>query len=304
MVDWLKQQPDAGAESQTGNTSMLTLLETIKVNHIERLNILGLFIKFTVSELSGSVAITSIQDKPSLSIMYPGTDKPPLVLSRDGKYRSALFVKISDQEYLATASKDEIRLWNPANNTSSVVYKFKEENDWDLCVIDDRTVAYVAEHTSSNGFNNIYTLKTDTEMWTLSSTHSVKMNASASDMSYVKTTDGTPCFLVIDNRVELVQAVELVGGKERWQVGQQQMGKFFHPWSVCTDGSTVFVADFVQHQLHLLSVEDGSVLTSINLYQIDIDFPSCVRLQGEHLYIGHGDLNTYCITKFNKPTEV
>ena len=66
------------------------------------------------------------------------------------------------------------------------------------------------------------------------------------------------------------------------------------------------VTDPVQHQLHLLSVEDGSELTSFNLYPFGLRDPSCVRLLGEHLYVGHvnekGD--TYCITKFTKPTEV
>ena len=93
--------------------------------------------------------------------------------------------------------------------------------------------------------------------------------------------------------------------KVQWQVDKQQMGGSFLPMSACTAGSTVFVAD-VSHKLHLLTVDDGSVLTSINLRPFGLHFPSCVRLQGQQLYIGHenekGD--TYCISKFTEPTVI
>ena len=305
MLEWLKQQPDVGAESQIGDTSTLTLLETTKADHVALSELFGLGIKFTISDLSGAIGIASLNDKPSLSIMYPDTDQPPLVLSRDDRYESAIFITISGQEYLATTSGGGISLWNLADNTSRVTYRGKTQNMWFLCVIHERTVACVAEDHSSNGFPSICILKTDAEMWNLSSTHLMNVKDIPCDISYAKITDDTPCCLLTYPESNLVQAVELVGGKVRWQVDKQQMGESFVPWSIDTDGSTVFVTDPCQHQLHLLSVEDGLVVMSINVYPFGINFPSCVRLQGEHLFIGHvnkkGD--KYCITKFTQPTD-
>ena len=303
-MEWLRQQPNPGTDSAMGDTAALSLLETIKVNYIEvDKEHFGLFTKFTVSELSGSVGIASVRDKPSLSVVYPGTDKPPLILSRDDRCGSALVVKILGQEYLAAVFRDDIHLWNLTTNTSSVVHKLKEDETWLLCLIDERTVACVAQFSSLNEFMNICILKTDLDMWTLSSTHLVI--GSASDISCVKTTDGTPCLLLSFPPTGLVQSVELVGGKVHWQVDRHQTHRSFFPWSLCTDGSTVFVADFALNQLYLLSVDDGSVLRSINLHPFGISFVNCVRLQGDHLFVGHmnKEQDTYCITKFIKPTD-
>ena len=97
--------------------------------------------------------------------------------------------------------------------------------------------------------------------------------------------------------------MEMVGEKVRWQVDKQQMvdpdeqkqGASFHPWSICTDGHTVFVVNAGTAKLHLLSAEDGTIIASLSLHPFDIVYLGCVRLQGEHLYVGHlnKDLNTY-----------
>ena len=126
------------------------------------------------------------------------------------------------------------------------------------------------------------------------------------DICYVKTADGTACLLLSYTYTCFVQLLEMIGGKVRWQIDKLQMAQFFRPWSICTDGSTVFVANPGPDVLHLLSVEDGSVLTSISLRSFGIRLTSCVRVHGDHLYIGHMDQkgNTYCVSKFTKPTEV
>ena len=304
-MEWLKQQPDTSRQTGTGDTSVLNLLETLQAKHIV-IEPIGssLFTTFALSQQSGSIGITSDGAKPSSSVMYPGTDKPPLILSKDNQYRSALFITIADQEFLASASMDNIRLWNPVHNTSKVVYKSEEIGR--LCVIDERTVAWVAEFPSSNDLIHIHILNTDAEMWTLSSTLSVKATDSVSDISHVKTSDGTACFLLSFRLNGVIQFIEMVGGRVRWQVDNQQIDGSFRSWSICTDCSTVFVVDPVQNRLHLLSVEDGSVLRSINLRPLGIDYPGCVRLQGERLYIGHMNdkCDAYCISKFIKPTDV
>ena len=303
VMEWLKQQPDLGTSTDPGDISALTLLEIIHANHIDvDQKVFSMVTNFTFSESSGSVVITSPWDKPKLSVIYTGTDNPPLILSRDDEYAAALFITISGQEYLAASFRDGIRLWNLANNTSRVVYKFKKRNIWLLSLIDERTVASVPSNPL-DGFINIHILNTNSKKWTLSSTHLVKANDYVCGITHVKTVDGTACLLL--NYLEgLVQSVEMVGGKVRWQVDQQQTGEIFYPLSICTDGKTVFVSDIAR--LHLLSVDDGSVLTSINLSPLGIRYPSFVSVQEEHLYIGHPNekKDTYCISKFTKPTEV
>ena len=306
-MKWLEQQPDMSGQPEMGDTSALNLQEMLKVNHIVpegRTSVWGTI--FSVSEPSGSIGIASTRANPTLSVIYPGTNKPHLMLSKDNKYTAALFRTIADQEYLASASIDGICLWNLANDTSKIVYKFKEQKDWHLCVMDDRTVACVAKQPPSDGLIHIHILKTDAEMWTLSSTLFVKANNWVSDISYAKTSDDTACFLLCYGFNRLIQCLEMVRGRERWQGDEKQMGNLFHPWSICTDGSTVFVVDPIQHQLHLLSVDDGSVLRSIDLLPFNIFLPSCVWVQGDFLYIGHENVktDTYCISKFTKPTEV
>ena len=306
MTEWLKQQPDPSTEPETADNYELNLLEMIKLNHMMSGDtILSLYVKFSISQLSGCIGITSRQLRPTLSVMYPGTDKLPLILSRDDLYISALFVTISGQEYLAAASTKGIHLWNLANSTSSFVYKFKEQKDWNLCVIDERTIACVAEQSSSDGFGKVYILNTDSEKFSLSGMIQVKIPKRITDTCYVKTADGTPCLLLRFPWDQYVQCVEMVGGRVRWQVDTQQMGESFLPWSICTDGNTVFVVHPLLPVLHLLSVEDGSVLTSINLSPFDFRHPGCVRLRGDHLFVAYTNKEgTYCISKFNKPTAV
>ena len=260
---------------------------------------------FAVSELSGSIGIASTLAKPTLSVIYPGTNKPHLILSKDDQYRSALFRTISGEEYLAVVSMEDIRLYNVANSTSKVVYKSEQSRHCRLCVIDERTVASVGERPTYS-FINIQILKTDAEMWTLSSTLFVKATDSVSDISSAKTSDSTACFLLNFRFSNLTQCVEMVGGRVRWQVDKLKMGRFFHPRSICTDGNTILAADPLSAVLHLLSVDDGSVLTSIGLRPFGIRLPGCVLAQGEYLYIGHKNekSDTYCISKFTKPTEV
>ena len=273
----------------------------IKVNHIVHLTNSS-DLEFSVSQLSGSVGIASTQAKPSLSLMYPGTDKSPLILSKDKEYMSAIFVMISDQEYLVTASKDSIHLWNTAKNTANLVYKFNERSNWRLCLIDEKTIACVDVGPSSV-LSKIHILNAVGEMWRLCSTHLVEVKNGISDMCHVKTADSTSCLLLSCPGIDAVLSVELIGGTVRWQVDRHRARRSFFPWSICTDGSTAFVAEAFSAKLHLLSAEDRSVIKSVHLHPLGITLPSCVRLQGEHLYVGHLNehFDAYCIGKCVKP---
>ena len=305
-MNWLSQQPDSNVQPMP-NTSDLAHCETTIASHVA-LDSAGdaSSIKFSLSKLSGSLGIASKEGKPSLSVVRPGTDKPHLTLSGENRFRSVVFMVISDQEYLVAASNDSIHVWNMDKNTSSIAYKLTERKDWHLCVIDDRTVAVVPEQTSSEDFNKIYILNTDTEKFTLNSTIQVKANEQITDMCHIKSTDGTQCLLLSFPFENLVQSMEMSGGEVRWNVDKQQMGETFLPWSISTDGSADFVVNLFEYKLHLLSVEDGSVLRPISLYPFGIDVPCCICLQGEHLFVGHmnKDGDTYCVSKFTKPTAV
>ena len=310
-MEWLEQQSDANPTTpqDTLDTSPLKLLETMTVNHIK--DFLGLHTKFTVSKLSASVGIASRESDHSLSVIYPATNKPPLILSKDGVgHTSALFITVSDQEYLAAASEDEIHIWNLTKNTSRVAYKFQESGHWHLCAIDERTVCSIAQQPpSGHHFSNIYILNTDTEKFSLNSTIRMKADGTITDICYVKTADGTSCLILSAIRPSLIQCVEMVGGKMRWQVDTRQVdtqiGRSFIPWNICTDGNVVFVAEVVHMKLHLVSVDNGSVLTSINLSPFGFRYLGCMRLQGDHLFVGHMNKEaTYCISKIIKPTDV
>ena len=306
-MEWIKQQPDANSQIEMEDPSALNLLETLNVKHI-KLESPETFLSttFAMSQQSHSFGIASRGAKPSFSIMYPGTDKAPLVLSRDGQFSSALDITIAGQEYLVASSKEDIHLWNLANNTSSVVYKFKEQKDWHICVIDERTIACVAElPTSGRHFSNIYILNTDSEKFNLNSKIPMRAEGTITDICYVKTTDHISCLILSKPVSGLIQSLEMVGGKVHWQLSMQQMGQSFHPFSICTDGNIVFVADVGNIKLYLLSVDDGAVITSISLVPFGIRFPICVRLQGELLYVGYElQKETYCISKFTKPSPV
>ena len=169
-------------------------------------------------------------------------------------------------------------------------------------MIDERTVACVAQRASSDGFSKGYLLNTDTEKFTLSGTLQVKASEEINDICHVRTTDGTVCLLLSFPFKNLVQSIEMSGREVRWQVDKKVMGDTFFPFSICTDGSTAFILNTFEYKLHLLSAEDGSVLKATSLYPFDIDVPCYISLREEHLYIGHmnekGD--TYCVSKFTK----
>ena len=114
---------------------------------------------------------------------------------------------------------------------------------------------------------------------------------------------GTSCLLLCippDNRI---MAVEMVGGKTRWEVGKQQMGERFYPWSICTDDdNTVYVTDYCHNMIHMLSAEYGSVITSIDARHYGMWNLIAVRFHDHHLYVEHYTDSgcKYRISKFKR----
>ena len=100
-------------------------------------------------------------------------------------------------------------------------------------------------------------------------------------------------------------AVEMVGGKTRWDAGKEQMGEKFKPWSICADqNDCAYVADFGQHKIHLLSTSDGTLIKELDVgshYGFINIF--CVRFQDQHLYVERKivqeqEVKKYAITEF------
>ena len=130
--------------------------------------------KFSLSS-SGAVGIICPYGALSLSVIYRGSSQ---LLQESLTYRSyyysAVFMKNSGKLHLAATCKNDntLHLWNLENNTSSIVYKEKSDKgkEMNLCVIDDRTVAYGAVNPSrEDKSNKIYILMMNTQPWTLSS---------------------------------------------------------------------------------------------------------------------------------------
>ena len=112
----------------------------------------------------------------------------------------------------------------------------------------------------------------------------------------------TPCLLLCilhDNRI---MAVEMVGGKTRWEVGKQQMGKKFKPWSICTDQhDCAYVADFGQRKIHLLSASNGAVIKRFDPGNVGIYNIFTVRFHDQHLYVEYKIHDSkYAISKFKE----
>ena len=281
----------------------LNLVKTWDLDHIPTRERIYLGNKFAVSE-SGAIAISSIE-KPSLSVIYPGTDDPPRPLSGDYSYRCVEFVTISGVEYLAASCSNDssLHLVDPETRSHNIVYQFRSDKKpvaMNLCVIDDSTVACATLDHSSDGVYNCHVLSVTPDKWLLSGTLKLRPNVEdVYDMSYMKTSDGSPCLLLCCPIDGLVQAVEVIGGRIRWRCGEQQLGEGARPWGVCADthDHVVYVTDRFQNKLHVLAGDDGAVIRSISLYQYGIVVPFSVRVHHENLYISHKK-KKYSFSKF------
>ena len=248
---------------------------------------------------SGIVGIACRVSDPTLSVMFPQEeDRRPQVLTSAKGYWSMIALKINGIEYLAASDRNinGIRLWNLQQNMSRVVYKMQPfqfpVKEMNLCVIAEGMVGYGEVDPSGDGLQQIYVLNTTgPDEWVLGSVVLVHGTRYIIDMSYMKTRDGTLCQLLCCPRDGSVKAIELVGGKVKWQIGKEHLGKDFCPWSICTDGvNKAYVVDLRQQKLHVFS-DDGLVLTSFSLHHYVIWFPSCVRLLNECIYVGHLDVS-------------
>ena len=147
-MEWLAKRQDLSGEAPGDEIqdAALALQNTIQVDHLTQKDVFdNVDNKFSLSS-SGAVGIVCPDGRPSLSVFYPGSSRPPQVLTTKGSYWSAVFMMNLNKEYLAATCCDDntIQLWNLDDNTSSIVYKQKSDKKeaMNMCVIDDRTVAF------------------------------------------------------------------------------------------------------------------------------------------------------------------
>ena len=109
------------------------------------------------------------------------------------------------------------------------------------------------------------------------------------DVHYMELDGGTPCLLLClpgDNRI---MAVEMIGGRTRWEAGTKQMGNKFKPYSNLhgLKNDCVYVADHGQNKIHLLSATDGTVIKRFDPGNLSIRNIFSVRFHDQHLYVEH-----------------
>ena len=305
MGQWLSQQHQVKAGN--GDDEPLKLVDTWSLDHVETRedNKFNPGNSFSISE-SGMFGI-SCMENPSLSVMYPGTDTP--VLSKGKIYRSTAFVQVSGKEYLAASYIDDgcLYLWDIESKTSKKVFDPKLPSEqfykvMNIFKINDNTIGYGEEQTSPDGSRRIFILKTDTEELTLSSTLRLFTHNIISDICYTEVEGGTPCLLLCMPLAQRIMAVEMIGGKTRWEAGKEEMGEKFEPYSICTDqNNCAYVADFGQYKIHLLSTSDGSTLKLFKPENFGVWNIFAVRFQDQHLYVEHKIHDSkYAISKFKE----
>ena len=299
VADWLKRVEPAGAssvasiaESTRGSHWILELrLETgLLYPQLPR----GAAMVFSVSEL-GSIGISFNKTNPDeniLLVLDPSSPTRPVILSSGAKriYENPVFVKVAGGEYLAVPcfTDSSIHLWNTVQRTSKVVYQHGQK-EMRLCAVDDATVAYGECHPT-NGAHNVYLLNTSTEQWSLRATLKLRTGLEfIFDMTHIQLTDGASYLVLCSAKNGTVVAIEMLSGNVRWRCGVKQRGARFAPISVCADRERlVYVCDFGQSAIYMLSPEDGAVISTVLTAQHHgIASPCCLRTPGDYLYITH-----------------
>ena len=307
---WLAEQLEYGTINPEGEDKSLQLVKTWTLDHIQPdTKYVKAENRFTVSE-SGAIGI-SCDETPSLSVIYPDTDKPPVVLSDKRVYRSATFLKVSGKKYLAAACVDDgcLYLWNIESKMSKKIFdpklSIEDFKEMTIFKIDDSTIGYGEIHATPDGSKRVFILKTDTEKPMLASTLRFFTARSIWDICYMRMEEGTRCLLLCIPRDHSIIAVEMASGKCRWDAGEERMGEEFEPWTVCTNkNDTVYVADFKQQMIHLLSATDGAVIKRFDCRNYDIYNLITVRHHDQHLYLGHKiPKSKYTISKFKETEE-
>ena len=220
MEGWLLQQQESDIAALEGKDQSIELVKTWTIDHVNAdTELVMRGNRFTISE-SGDIGI-SCKEKPSLSVMYPDTDKAPVILPSDKTYRSATFVKISGKEYFAAACDEDgcLYLWDIETQTSQKVFdpdlhKDKVHKRMIICKIGENAIGYAEVFASLDDSRKFMILKMDpAEYWTHSATLKLFTPDDMYDMCHTELSDGIPRLLLCFPHANRVMAVELDSGE-------------------------------------------------------------------------------------------
>ena len=180
-------------------------------------------------------------------------------------------MKITGKEYLAAACKEDrcLYLWDMESKRSNKVFdpnlsREQRYKDMIIFVIDNNTIGYGEAHVSPDGSRRVFILKTDTGEMTLSSTLRLFTPDHIYDICYTEVGGDTACLLLC---VPWARPSHSRGDDWRQNQmggGESTDGKVVLPSSICTDqNNSVYVADFGQNKIHLLSTTDGTIIQTI-----------------------------------------
>ena len=306
---WLAKQQESDIVDPEGKYPAIQPVKAWTLDHIQadpmyvhRGN------SFTVSG-SGAVGI-SCEESPSLSVMYPGTNKAPIILSNYNGDLS-LFVDVCGKEFLAAACSDDgcLHLWDIESKTSKKVFdpylsRRRLYNSMNIFRINENTIGYGEACASPDGSRRVFILKTDTEELSLFSTLRLFTPSDIWDICY-RNLNGTPRLFLCVPHARRVMAVEIVGGGIMWEAGKEQMGKRFDPWSICiNEHDAIYVAGYLQDTIHVLSAVDGVVMKRFEARNYGIHNIFAVRFHDHRLYVEHKSSESkYAILKFKEFME-
>ena len=293
VEEWLAKQQVASSPG----SEQLNLVTRWKLDSLSELSGCNVLALIAIAE-SGTIAVTassSGENSPDLLLfLNPDPDTIPITLSSNPIWNPLLLQLQGHEFVVAHVSDGNVHLWDTKSFISKIMWKNIKPSC--LFAINDSTVACAGVLPSKNGKHNVYILQISMEHWERTGTLSFSTGTGGagiiSDICYKKAIDGTGCLLICLPNEKSVQATEMLGGRRRWKTDKEQLGQECCPVSVCTDRqNNVYVSDYLQHKLHVLSAEDGTILSGINLLPHDIVYPMCIRISNDFMYISHKDVN-------------
>ena len=307
---WLAKQQESDIVDPEGKYPAIQPVKAWTLDHIRadpkyvhRAN------NFTVSG-SGAVGI-SCEESPSLSVMYPGTDKAPVILSNYKVHDLATFVDVGGKEYLAAACSDDgcLHLWDIESKTSRKVFdpylsRGRLYNSMNIFGINENTIGYGEACASPDGSRRVFILKTDTEELSLFSTLRLFTPGDIWDICY-RNLNNTPCLFLCVPHAHRAMSVDTIGGGIMWEARKEKMGERFDPWSICiNEHEAIYVAHYLQDTIHVLSTVDGTVIKRFEHRSYGIHNIFAVRFHDHRLYVEHKNSKSkYAILKFKEFME-
>ena len=242
-------------------------------------------------QIGGKIVISYVEidlKRGSLSVFdVKGTTFHTLInFSEENLFCHPIVIKQDGKEFFAACTRKTnttITAWAAEKLTDIITYNTGLTGQHLLCVIDDTTIACVDMIASINDCHRVSTIDVSPKQWDLKGLLLLAIESSlVTDVSYLKTTDGTPYLLLSTLGKTSVWAVDMVTCRIKWKTSWKNA----YPVSICNDiDKNIYVADHRADKILILSEEDGAVIDSVNLRQYDIFAPHCIRFHDDFVYL-------------------